>query len=107
MVNGHYYLTKTEEYRKAAECYEKAFDMINKSNDYFDSVIFAEQGNIKWCYYNTACAWALSGESERAFSCLQKAVEAGWKDLDFINKDVRLNCLKDNSRWTDFLKFLS
>ncbi len=74
LVNGDYYLTETEDYKKAAEYYEKAFDMkLNNSSDYLDSVIFSEKDNIKWCYYNTACAWALSGECERAFSNLQKA----------------------------------
>lgn len=107
LVNGHYYLTNTEKYRKAAECYEKAFDMKqNNNSDYLDSAIFSDSENIKWCYYNTACAWALSGEYERAFSNLQKAIEAGC-DINMLKNDARLNYLKDNSKWTVLLKTLA
>ena len=72
-----------------------------------DSVIFSESNNIKWCYYNTACAWALSGECERAFSSLQKAIEAGWRDVNMMKDDERLNCLKDDNKWTELLKTLA
>ena len=108
LVNGHYYLTQTEEYRKAAECYEKAFDMrLNNSSDYLNSVIFSESDNIKWCYYNTACAWALSGECERAFSSLQEAVKAGWKNINMLKNDERLQSLRTNSRWVGIINVLA
>lgn len=107
LVNGYYYFTQAQNYRKAAECYEKAFNMKeNNSSDYLESAIFSDNDNIKWCYYNTACAWALSGECEHAYANLQKAVKAGWSDASFMNNDTRLNCLKGNSKWAELLKSL-
>ncbi|BCJ96178.1 hypothetical protein acsn021_37470 [Anaerocolumna cellulosilytica] len=107
LVNGQYFLTQTQDYRKAAECYEKAFEMKNSNDSYFhDSSIFSQDANIKWCYYNTACAWALAGEHEDAFSNLEKAVEAGWNDANMLEKDERLQSLKVDSRWAEMLNVL-
>jgi cell division septation protein DedD len=43
--------------------------------------------------YNIACCEALLGNSKEALTCLQKAIAAGYRDVDHIEKDEDLKSL--------------
>jgi deoxyribose-phosphate aldolase len=49
--------------------------------------------------YNTACALALSGDNEKAFQFLEKAIQAGYKNPTHLKYDVDFNSLHDDPRW--------
>ena len=50
--------------------------------------------------YNVACLYALEGEKDRAFECLEKAVRAGFGNRAWIEKDPDLESLRDDPRFT-------
>lgn len=50
-------------------------------------------------FYNAACAYALAGEEDRAFECLQKAVDAGFANPGWLETDDDLTTLRDDSRF--------
>ncbi|MGH7293563.1 MAG: TPR end-of-group domain-containing protein, partial [Polyangiaceae bacterium] len=49
--------------------------------------------------YNLACAYALMGDKERAFDYLQKTIDAGYDDFDYMDKDDDLRSLRDDPRY--------
>ena len=49
--------------------------------------------------YNTACALALSGESEKSFQFLEKTIQAGYRNPTHLKYDVDFNSLHDDPRW--------
>jgi len=50
--------------------------------------------------YNVACLYALEGEKDRAFECLEEAVRAGFGNRAWIEKDPDLESLRDDPRFT-------
>jgi hypothetical protein len=52
-----------------------------------------------WVMYNTACSWARAGETERAFFWLNRAVDAGWNDLNQLSSDHDLAGLWNDARF--------
>jgi tetratricopeptide (TPR) repeat protein len=53
--------------------------------------------------YNLACANALLGNSEQAFQWLDKAIEAGFAQIQLVRKDTDLESLRNDSRWPDYV----
>ncbi len=53
--------------------------------------------------YNIACVHALKGEIDAAFGSLDKAVAAGFQDLDLARKDSDLEKLRSDARFAKFL----
>jgi alpha/beta hydrolase family protein/predicted Zn-dependent protease DUF2268 len=49
--------------------------------------------------YNTACALALAGDAEKAFYFLDKAIQAGFRNISHLTYDVDLNSLHKDPRW--------
>lgn len=49
--------------------------------------------------YNTACALALVGDRDRAFSVLDQALKVGFDDAPLLKKDTDLESLRTDSRW--------
>jgi Zn-dependent protease len=45
--------------------------------------------------YNTACSWALAGESEQALTWLDRAVEHGFRDTALIDSDNNFDGIRD------------
>jgi len=52
-------------------------------------------------YYQTACLFALRGEQQRAVASLQRAYEKGWRHLWLLDRDKRLDSLREDP---EFLK---
>ncbi len=54
--------------------------------------------------YNAACCYALTGKADDAFTWLNKAIDAGWRDVNHLQADTDLNSLHKDSRWPDIVK---
>src|SRR5262249_38480191 len=49
--------------------------------------------------YDTACSLALTGDKEKAFQFLNRAIKAGWRGTERMKNDSDLNSLRDDPRW--------
>jgi len=54
--------------------------------------------------YSLACVLALGGEKEEAVEYLERAVEAGFADKDWIKQDSDFESLRDHPRYTALLE---
>jgi|GEM_PF-1918712 len=77
-------LVRLDRHSEAIEDYEKAAE---------GSKIHAPMA-----YYNIACAYARSDDSDRAIQYLKRAVDAGFEDLDLIEFDSSLDSIRDDRR---------
>jgi serine/threonine protein kinase/tetratricopeptide (TPR) repeat protein len=50
--------------------------------------------------YNVACVYALGGMSDRAFACLDRAIENGFGHREWIENDTDLDSLRADPRFT-------
>jgi len=57
-------------------------------------------------FYNLACAFALSGEKEKALDNLEKAINAGFTDRQQYETDSDLDSLRQTERFKELLKRL-
>ncbi len=57
-------------------------------------------------FYNLACAFALSGEKEKALDNLEKAINAGFTDRQQYETDSDLDGLRETERFKELLKRL-
>jgi tetratricopeptide (TPR) repeat protein len=57
-----------------------------------------------WSCYDLAVFHVLKREEEKALDWLEKAVEKGYKDLEWISRDKDISPLRDNSRFKKLLK---
>ncbi len=53
--------------------------------------------------YNTACAYALKGERDKAVEFLKRSVEEGFTDFDHIARDSDLNSIRDHPGYKDLM----
>ena len=77
------------EYRECADHYRTAIEQGIQNKDIL---------------YNAACCCALSGSIDLAFSYLEKAVELGYHNTQWIEKDSDLQILHHDGRWPDLVK---
>ena len=54
-------------------------------------------------WYNLGCSYALTGHSERAFHALERAVDLGYDDAGWMNRDEDLASLRCDPRFTRLL----
>lgn len=54
-------------------------------------------------YYNAACCYGRSGDLERAFDVLKRAVEAGYQNVNHMKGDSDLENLRCDPRWQELL----
>ena len=57
-------------------------------------------------FYNLACAFALSGQKEKALDNLEKAINAGFTDRQQYQTDSDLDSLRETERFKELLKRL-
>ncbi len=69
----------------------------------FETAILAGQLSAP-VLYNTACCYALTARVDRAFECLERAIAAGWRDVEHVQNDADLRSLHDDARWAEVLK---
>jgi len=53
--------------------------------------------------YNTACAYALKGERDKAVEFLKRSVEEGFNDFDHIARDPDLDPIRDHPGYKDLM----
>ena len=81
---------------------EKAYNLFLKSGEYLrrwretGAPLSAQEKQLAAVvYYNEACACALTKEPEQAVASLADAIDAGFSDLNQLDKDADLNSLRD------------
>ena len=57
-------------------------------------------------HYNLACSLSLLERVDEAFIILQKAINLGYSDFDYLNQDQDLSNLRADSKYREFLASL-
>jgi Flp pilus assembly protein TadD len=57
-------------------------------------------------WYNLACSLALSDRADDAFDALNRAVELGYNDYEWMKKDPDLAALHGDARFESFLEWI-
>lgn len=71
-------------YAESAQHYAQAFELdAGTSRDWYDA----------------GCSWALAGNADQALQALQRAVELGYRDVDWLVADGDLVTLHEDPRW--------
>ncbi|MFK7907954.1 MAG: DUF6624 domain-containing protein [Chitinophagales bacterium] len=83
---------QAKNHKIAGEIYLKAFALKEFQN--------IDKGDL----YNAACVFALQNGKEQAFDLLQKAIEAGWRDIAWMQKDGDLKVLRGETQWGELLQ---
>jgi tetratricopeptide (TPR) repeat protein len=52
-------------------------------------------------FYNLACSYSLSGDIDQAANALEKALQLGYRDFDWLAKDPDLKPLRTNTAFDD------
>jgi tetratricopeptide (TPR) repeat protein len=81
---------------------EKGYKQFLKSGEYLrrwretGTPLSAQEKQLAGVvYYNEACAFALTKEPDKAIASLGDALDAGFSDLNQLDKDADLNSLRD------------
>ncbi len=53
--------------------------------------------------YNVACLYALEDQADEAIKCLERAVDAGFGNRDWIEQDPDLDSLREHPRFQRLL----
>lgn len=88
IANSHYH---NQEYLKSANAYSEAFDFIN-------------QGFSVGHRYQAACAWAMAGQKDSAFSNLTREVKTGLYDYKKMKNEKALSSLHGEKQWRELRK---
>jgi tetratricopeptide (TPR) repeat protein len=99
-VEIHFYegiLAEDPDYVEAliplAEAYTKA-GLHDKGLE-TDRKLAALRPNDPTVHYNLACSYALTGHTEEALDELERAIELGYRDVEFLMRDQDLVSLHD------------
>ncbi len=99
-----------EEYRRLV----READQLYSSGDYLKSgqkysaafVAFGNKGMVN-DRYNSACSWALAGETDSAFVQLFKISKNGnYTNLPHLQIDTDLNSLQSDNRWKEVIELV-
>jgi hypothetical protein len=74
-----------------------------ESGMYYD-LAFGIQDGSSADYYNAACNWALAKDESKAITCLKKAIEKGYIDIEWIQQDSDLEALRKHKDWPRLLE---
>jgi len=86
-----------------ADSFYQVKNYVAAAPTYLWAASLAEFKGVKAsCYYDAACCYALSGKSDSAFDCLNKANELGWTNKTHLLKDSDLNSLHGTPQWNKF-----
>lgn len=87
---GNSYLERSE-YDKALEQYKKAIELEPKN-----SIVL----------YNLACTYSRMKKLEEALDALERAVQCGYRDVGWMEKDADLDNLRDETRYKALVRRL-
>ena len=95
--SGDYNFFQAKNYAKAARFLKASFEVAEANYYGFDDTRYNGA-------YNAACAYALAGDIDSAFSMLQKIVRTPkFDNYDLIANDTDLSALRKDARWTQIL----
>ncbi|TET32211.1 MAG: PDZ domain-containing protein [Planctomycetota bacterium] len=97
-------LLQAGKYKEAIETYGKVLELIPKLPDEYSSQGKRIEIN---CHYNTACAYSLLEEKEKAVEALKKAVKAGWGDIEHMKQDTDLDNIREMDEYKKIISELS
>jgi len=78
-----------------AKAYDEAIKVLMK--------ILGAYPHDSTALYNTACAYALKGERDKAVEFLKRSVEEGFTDFDHIARDHDLDSIRDHPGYNDLM----
>jgi serine/threonine protein kinase/tetratricopeptide (TPR) repeat protein len=61
-------------------------------------------GDDSSAFYNLGCFYALGGDTDQAFACLNRAVDLGYAHREWIEHDADLESLQADPRWGELLE---
>ncbi len=86
-------------------------DLYTKTGAYADG-LRADERLSRLCaedpmvWYNLACSLALAGRADDAFDALNRAIELGYNDYEWMKKDPDLVSLHGDARFESFLEWI-
>ncbi|MBI1227549.1 MAG: hypothetical protein GC192_20115 [Bacteroidetes bacterium] len=123
-VDLGWYYSKTNEFEPAKKYFDKAYALDATNPYYYHKIVdyyyglkdYKEAENYLWkqidasfevspAYYRLATINIVTGQTDKAFSYLEKALEAGYYDYNKLQKDPMIQPLREQSqRWDDLIK---
>lgn len=76
---------------------KKEFEQAEKSYDVAEALDFKPFSKV---LYNKACMYSLQEDSKLAAQYLEYAIQAGYKNIEHLNKDSDLAYLREDSPWS-------
>jgi len=55
-------------------------------------------------FYNLACSFALLGQTGPALNALERALQLGYRDFDWMEEDVDLENIRDSNQYKSLVK---
>lgn len=87
--SASYYILKKKDYPNALRCYKISFS----------------EGNTRYIdYYNAACSAAKLGKKQEAFQFLEAAIQQGYLNEQWANKDSDFDSLRGEKQWENITK---
>lgn len=65
------------------------------------------RGHDPLMWYNLACSYSLLKHTNESLEALHRAVELGYADLDYLQKDPDLSNVRQSPKYREFLEVLS
>ncbi len=68
----------------------------------------SDDGQSKFLgFYNMACVYSLKEQADKAFECLNKSVDAGFRDVGQIEDDSDLDNIRDDKRLAEIIALIN
>jgi len=84
---------------------DKTKEELEKGKEFLFSILTINPGS-ETALYNLACAESLQGNVEPALDALSKAIEAGYTNVDHMERDSDLNNIRNSDTYKQFVKKL-
>jgi len=78
---------------------------LDKARDQFQRGLLLEPKN-SILHYNLACTYSRMKKIEEALNALERSVECGYRDVDWMEKDTDLDNLRDQARYKALVRKL-
>jgi len=88
---------RANQYREAAQCMEKVFATPREE---MPDWMIAE---FHLYYHLAACAWAVLGNRNKAFRCLNEAVNKGWTNIELTSRCPEFHIFHETQEWKNLL----
>ena len=85
---------------KSDSCYH--INEFNKAGLYADTAFMIKTGS-KDEYYNSACCWSLANNDSKSLDYLDKAINSGYINLNWLNQDKDLLRLHSKKGWSKLI----